>query len=65
MLARGAMPEPDSREPWFLSEAHAQDDIVDRVVSIFEESLAAALEARAHGDAPLTGEGAASHQAAG
>jgi glutamate-1-semialdehyde 2,1-aminomutase len=65
MLARGAMPEPDSREPWFLSEAHAQGDIVDRVVSIFEESLAAALEGRAHGDAPLTGEGAASHQAAG
>ena len=65
MLARGAMPEPDSREPWFLSEAHAQGDIVDRVVSIFEESLAAALEGRAHGDAPLTGEGAASHHAAG
>jgi glutamate-1-semialdehyde 2,1-aminomutase len=65
MLARGAMPEPDSREPWFLSEAHAQGDIVDRVISIFDESLAAALEARAHGDAPLTGEGAASHTAAG
>ncbi|HZC32659.1 MAG TPA: aspartate aminotransferase family protein [Candidatus Bathyarchaeia archaeon] len=65
MLARGAMPEPDSREPWFLSEAHAQGDIVDRVISIFEESLAAALEARAHGDAPLSGEGAASHTAAG
>jgi len=64
MLARGAMPEPDSREPWFLSEAHAQGDVVDRVISIFEESLAAALEARAHGDAPLTGEGAASHTAA-
>jgi glutamate-1-semialdehyde 2,1-aminomutase len=65
MLARGAMPEPDSREPWFLSEAHAQGDIVDRVISIFEESLAAALEARAHGDAPLSGDGAASHTAAG
>ncbi len=24
MHARGAMPEPDSREPWFLCEAHAE-----------------------------------------
>ncbi len=50
MHARGAMPEPDSREPWFFCEAHAQGDIVDRVVSIFSDSLDAALEARAHGD---------------
>jgi glutamate-1-semialdehyde 2,1-aminomutase len=49
MHARGAMPEPDSREPWFICEAHAQGDIVDRVVSIFSDSLDAALEARAHG----------------
>ena len=27
MHARGAMPEPDSREPWFVCEAHAQGDI--------------------------------------
>src|SRR5919107_3392416 len=26
MLQRGAMPEPDSREPWFMCEAHAQGD---------------------------------------
>ena len=49
MHARGAMPEPDSREPWFMCEAHAQGDIVDRVISIFSDSLDAALEARAHG----------------
>ena len=49
MHARGAMPEPDSREPWFFCEAHAQGDIVDRVVSIFSDSLDAALEARAQG----------------
>jgi glutamate-1-semialdehyde 2,1-aminomutase len=48
MQMRGAMPEPDSREPWFVCEAHAQGDIVDRVVSIFSDSLDAALEARAH-----------------
>ncbi len=49
MHARGAMPEPDSREPWFVCEAHAQGDIVDRVVSIFADSFHAALEARAQG----------------
>ena len=49
MHARGAMPEPDSREPWFVCEAHAQGDIVDRIVTIFGESLDAALETRAHG----------------
>jgi glutamate-1-semialdehyde 2,1-aminomutase len=47
MLERGAMPEPDSREPWFFCEAHAREDVVDRIVSIFAESLDAALAARA------------------
>jgi glutamate-1-semialdehyde 2,1-aminomutase len=47
MHARGAMPEPDSREPWFFCEAHAREDIVDRVVTIFGDSLDAALEERA------------------
>jgi glutamate-1-semialdehyde 2,1-aminomutase len=47
MIQRGAMPEPDSREPWFLAEAHAVGDTVDRVVGIFEVALEAALGARA------------------
>ncbi|MGH2408693.1 MAG: aspartate aminotransferase family protein, partial [Candidatus Limnocylindrales bacterium] len=47
MQARGAMPEPDSREPWFICEAHAEGDQVDRIVSIFSDALDAALEARA------------------
>ncbi len=47
MMSRGAMPEPDSREPWFMCEAHADEDLIDRAVSAFEGSLAAALEARA------------------
>jgi glutamate-1-semialdehyde 2,1-aminomutase len=51
MHARGAMPEPDSREPWFICEAHAQGDLVDRIVTAFSDSLDAALEARAHGQA--------------
>ncbi len=49
MHARGAMPEPDSREPWFLCEAHADADIIDRVLTAFSDSLDAALEDRAHG----------------
>ena len=52
MHARGAMPEPDSREPWFICEAHADADVIDRVLTAFSDSLDAALEARAHGEAP-------------
>jgi glutamate-1-semialdehyde 2,1-aminomutase len=65
MQARGAMPEPDSREPWFVCEAHAQGDIVDRIVTIFGASLDAALEARAHGAIGPAGGGAMSSSAAG
>ncbi|MBI2775700.1 MAG: aminotransferase class III-fold pyridoxal phosphate-dependent enzyme [Chloroflexi bacterium] len=50
MHARGAMPEPDSREPWFICEAHASDDSVDVAVSAFEASLRDALDARARGE---------------
>jgi glutamate-1-semialdehyde 2,1-aminomutase len=50
MHARGAMPEPDSREPWFICEAHAKGDTVDKIVTIFGQSLDAALEARARGE---------------
>ncbi len=50
MQARGAMPEPDSREPWFFCEAHGREDVVDRIVTIFAESLNAALEGRARGE---------------
>jgi len=50
MQLRGAMPEPDSREPWFICEDHATGDIVDQVVSIFSESLDAVLEARSRGE---------------
>ncbi len=46
MHRRGAMPEPDSREPWFISAAHDDGDVA-RIVEIFSDSLDAALEARA------------------
>ena len=49
MHARGAMPEPDSREPWFICEAHAEGNIVDQVLTAFSDSLDAALDDRAHG----------------
>jgi glutamate-1-semialdehyde 2,1-aminomutase len=64
MHARGAMPEPDSREPWFMCEAHADSDIIDRVLTAFSDSLDAALEDRAQGiHAEPTG--AMSHPSAG
>lgn len=47
MFSRGAMPEPDSREPWFICEAHAEGELVDRAVSAFEAALTEALESRA------------------
>jgi glutamate-1-semialdehyde 2,1-aminomutase len=65
MHARGAMPEPDSREPWFICEAHAEGDIVDRVLTAFSDSLDAALDDRAHGAAPPTPHGGMSAPGAG
>ena len=65
MQARGAMPEPDSREPWFVCEAHAQGDIVDRVVTAFHGALQDTLDAQAQGRHPQEGHGAMSHPTAG
>ena len=48
MHPRGAMPEPDSREPWFLCAAHTDADEA-QVLEAFEGSLDAALDARAQG----------------
>jgi glutamate-1-semialdehyde 2,1-aminomutase len=64
MMARGAMPEPDSREPWFICEAHSQGDTVDEIVTIFEESFRAALDARARGHGVHVGDDTG-HVAAG
>jgi len=46
MQARGAMPEPDSREPWFVCAAHDGTDVA-RTLEAFEGALDAALETRA------------------
>jgi glutamate-1-semialdehyde 2,1-aminomutase len=68
MMRHGAMPEPDSREPWFMCEAHASDDSVDVTVSAFETSLREALDARSKGkmdELMTTATGAQAHPAAG
>jgi len=65
MQPRGAMPEPDSREPWFVCEAHAQGDIVDRVVTAFEGAVTEALAARAKGRPQPEPHGAMSNPAGG
>jgi glutamate-1-semialdehyde 2,1-aminomutase len=65
MHRRGAMPEPDSREPWFMCEAHAKGDIVDRVLTSFSDSLDAALEDRAHGAGAPTPHGGMASPGAG
>jgi glutamate-1-semialdehyde 2,1-aminomutase len=64
MFARGAMPEPDSREPWFICEAHAEGDIVDQVVTIFEDSFRATLDERVRGHHITVGD-ETGHQSAG
>lgn len=38
MVKRGAMPEPDSLEPWFFCRAHSQQDI-DDTLTAFEDSV--------------------------
>ena len=65
MHARGAMPEPDSREPWFMCEAHADADVIDRVLTAFQESLDAALEERARAGLHVTPHGGMASPAGG
>ena len=45
LIERGVMLEPDSREPWFICEAHASIDL-DWLETVATESLAAALDAQ-------------------
>lgn len=42
LVTRGAMPDPDSREPWFFCAAHTEADI-DDTLNLFEESVEAVL----------------------
>ncbi|GAB4420329.1 MAG: glutamate-1-semialdehyde 2,1-aminomutase [Anaerolineae bacterium] len=49
LIERGVMPDPDSREPWFLSAAHSLQDIAD-TASLLEDTLREVL--RSHAFAP-------------
>jgi glutamate-1-semialdehyde 2,1-aminomutase len=41
---RGVLCEPDSREPWFICEAHAGDDSLARTLSAFETAVDTTME---------------------
>jgi glutamate-1-semialdehyde 2,1-aminomutase len=43
LVARGVMPDPDGREPWFLSAAH-DDAVIDETLTIFAEAVEAVKE---------------------
>ena len=43
MIKRGVMPEPDSREPWFMCAALSRQDIAETAM-ILEDALREALE---------------------
>ncbi|MFO1541539.1 MAG: hypothetical protein ACKOTZ_14045 [Chloroflexota bacterium] len=47
MRRHGLVPEPDSREPLFMSVAHDEDAVVEEVIDGFAAALDEALEARA------------------
>jgi glutamate-1-semialdehyde 2,1-aminomutase len=40
----GVLCEPDSREPWFVCEAHAKDDSLTRTLDAFENAVDATIE---------------------
>ena len=35
----GVLCEPDSREPWFICEAHAKDDSLNQTLAAFEQAV--------------------------
>ena len=43
LIARGVIPDPDGREPWFLSAAH-DDAVLGETLSIFADAVAAVRE---------------------
>jgi glutamate-1-semialdehyde 2,1-aminomutase len=44
MIRRGVMPDPDSREPWFLSAAHSEADVAE-TLNAFEQAVKEAKQA--------------------
>ena len=52
----GVLCEPDSREPWFICEAHARDDSLSHTLRAFEQAVDTTMETMdyqtQHGDVP-------------
>ena len=52
----GVLCEPDSREPWFICEAHARDDSLSHTLQAFEQAVDTTMETMdyqtQHGDLP-------------
>jgi len=42
LVQRGVMPDPDSREPWFMSHAHSEQDIAETLTAL-DDAVGAAL----------------------
>jgi glutamate-1-semialdehyde 2,1-aminomutase len=40
----GVLCEPDSREPWFICEAHVADDSLEHTLNAFEQAVDITLE---------------------
>ena len=40
----GVLCEPDSREPFFISEAHAKDDSLSHTLKAFEQAVDVTIE---------------------
>jgi glutamate-1-semialdehyde 2,1-aminomutase len=40
----GVLCEPDSREPWFICEAHAKDDSLAQTLTAFEKAVDATIK---------------------
>jgi glutamate-1-semialdehyde 2,1-aminomutase len=38
LVRRGVMPDPDGREPWFMSYSHG-NQVIDETLSIFKEAV--------------------------
>jgi glutamate-1-semialdehyde 2,1-aminomutase len=45
LIERGVMPEPESREPWFISAAHSYQDIAETATAL-EDTLRETLKTR-------------------
>jgi glutamate-1-semialdehyde 2,1-aminomutase len=42
LIERGVLPDPDSREPWFLSAAHSEQDVAETLTA-FEDAVKVVL----------------------